>query len=129
MAITNKPNNDKFEENFERIFGNKKVQRGSFVQDPETGKLVPRETRPPTPRPSAPMVMKGLEPFKSPIDGSIISTRNQLAAHNKKHGVTNVGDYSGGYIEKKAHERVNAGEKYLKETRRADIHDAFNRHT
>lgn len=129
MTITSRPNNDKFEENFDRIFGKKKVKGGSYVQCPETGKLVPRETLAPTPRPNAPMVMKGHEPFKSPIDGSIISTRQQLADHNKKHGVTNVSDYSPGYIEKKARERVNAGEKMIKETRRSDIYDAINQHS
>lgn len=30
-----------------------------------------------------------IEPFKSPIDGSIINTRAQLNAHNARHGVSN----------------------------------------
>lgn len=129
MTITSKPNNAKFEENFDKIFGKKKVKGGSYVQCPETNKLIPREQLTPTPRPNAPMVMKGHEAFKSPIDGSIISTRQQLADHNKKHGVTNVSDYSPRYIENKARERVAAGEKMIKETRRSDINDAINLHT
>ncbi len=30
-----------------------------------------------------------IEPFKSPIDGTIVNTRAQLLAHNQRHGVTN----------------------------------------
>lgn len=37
----------------------------------------------------APSIRMGIEPFQSPIDGSVISTRAQLAAHNTRHGVTN----------------------------------------
>tara|TARA_R110002096_G_scaffold2926_3_gene14892 strand:+ start:3172 stop:3441 length:270 start_codon:yes stop_codon:yes gene_type:complete len=79
-------------------------------------------------RVNAPAIMPAHKEFISPIDGKVISTRQQLKAHNKEHGVTNASDYSGGYIEKKAHQRVNAGKKYLKETRRSDIHEAFDRH-
>jgi len=41
--------------------------------------------------------------------------------HNKKHGVTNASDYSAGYIEKKATERVTSGKKFLKETRVKEV--------
>ena len=100
----------------------------SWIQDPKTGKLVPRETYVREAQVNAPMVMGPLKEFVSPIDGTVISSRAKLAAHNKRHGVTNSADYSGGYIENRARERVNAGEKYLKETRRTDINSAFNKH-
>lgn len=38
---------------------------------------------------SAPAYIPDIEPFKSPIDGSIINTRRQLEAHNRRHGVSN----------------------------------------
>jgi hypothetical protein len=120
----------KFNANFDAIFGKPKpIVRGSFVQDSKTGKLVPRGTLEPTPRVNAPSVMKPLQDFKSPIDGSIISSRAQLKRHNEKHGVTNSADYSKGYIEKKANERNAAGERHLKQTRRADIHHAIDTHS
>jgi hypothetical protein len=123
-----KVNQAKFDSNFDAIFGAPKpVVRGSFVQDPATGKMVPRGTIQTT-SVNAPSIMKPLQDFQSPIDGRIISSRQQLAAHNKQHGVTNASDYSPNYIENKAHERVDAGKKYLKETRRTDIHSAFDRH-
>jgi hypothetical protein len=107
-----------FEDNFDAIFGDKPVERGSFIQTAEG--IVPRGTEIAS-RVNAPMVMKPLGEFKSPIDGQIISNRTQLAAHNKKHGVTNTADYSNGYVEKQAHKRVNAGRKDVKDSRTRDI--------
>ena len=131
MTITTsdqKVDQKKFEANFDAIFGEaKRVESGGFIQDPKTWKLVPRGSIPSTPRSAA--VMRGLEDFVSPIDGQVISSRQQLAAHNKKHGVTDARDYSPGYIENRAKERVNAGQKYLSETRRSDIGSAIDEHT
>tara|TARA_R110002096_G_scaffold83212_1_gene193189 strand:- start:706 stop:936 length:231 start_codon:yes stop_codon:yes gene_type:complete len=67
------------------------------------------------------MIQRGLTAFKSPIDGQVINTRGQLAAHNTKHGVTNASDYSAGYVEKQAHKRVSEGQRHLKETRHRDV--------
>ena len=130
MISTNdqKVDKQKFEDNFDKIFGKPKpVQRGSFVFGAD-GKMVPRGSFTPE-RVNAPMIMPALKEFQSPIDQSMISCRSQLEKHNKRHGVTNVADYGDGYIERKAHERVNAGKKYLKDTRRSDIHDAIQRHS
>ncbi len=121
----------KFNENFDNIFGKpKKVKGGSYIMNAE-GKLVPREEYRPTRAEgvNAPMVMAAMKDFVSPIDRTIISTRTQLAAHNRKHGVTNAGDYNNGYIERKAHERVNKGQEYLNQTRRSDIGSAIDQHT
>ena len=119
--------NESYADNFDKIFGGKPPESGAFTQCKD-GTLVPRGTSTPD-GVNAPMVMKPLKDFVSPIDGKVISSRAQLAKHNKQHGVTNSQDYSGGYIENKARERNAAGEKYLKETRRTDIHDAMQRHS
>jgi len=124
---TNQAVSGSYEENFAKIFGDKPPQRGSFIQGKD-GKLVPRETYQ-RERVNSPMIMKPLESFVSPIDGQVISCRSQLAAHNKKHGVTNSADYSGGYIEQRARERNAAGERYLKESRVIDIHKAIQKHS
>ena len=39
------------------------------------------------------VVAKSFIAFKSTVDGSIINDRKQLAAHNKRNGVTNIEDY------------------------------------
>ena len=53
------------------------------------------------------MVMGDIEPFKSPVDGTIITGRAALRAHFKQHNVTYTSDYDspGGYWEKKRAER------------------------
>lgn len=113
-------------DNFDSIFGGRPPEGGSFIQ--VKGELTPKDQycRDSV---NAPMVMKPLKDFRSPIDGQIISSRSQLAKHNRQHGVTNSADYSGGYIENRAKERNAAGEKYLKETRVSDIHAAIAKHS
>ena len=120
--------NDSYADNFDKIFGGKPPEGGAFTQDRTSGRLVPRQEYPSVDI-DAPMVMKPLRDFVSPIDGQVISSRAQLAKHNKQHGVTNSADYANGYIDKRANERNAAGEKHLKETRRTDIHQAIEQHT
>jgi hypothetical protein len=111
----------KYETGFDTAFGAPKtVKSGGYTQCPKTGKMVPRGTISRT-SVNAPSVLRAIEEFKSPIDGQMISSRSQLAAHNKKHGVTNASDYSEGYIEGRAKARVNAGNKYVKESRKEDV--------
>ena len=129
-SVRRNGNSAKFDENFDRIFGGHKQSKGgSFVQDPSTGELIDRDLLECRPRVNAPMVMKPLEAFQSPIDRSVIRTREQLKVHNKRHGVTNVRDYKDGYVEKKAHKRVNDGQNYLNKTRRVDINSAIDKHS
>jgi hypothetical protein len=122
-----KVNTKKFNTNFDAIFGAPKpVQRGSFTQTADG--VVPRGEAQRT-SVNGPMVMKPLQDFVSPIDQTVISTRGQLKAHNERHGVANSGDFSPGYVAGRARARNEAGEKYLKETRRSDINSAINRFT
>lgn len=51
------------------------------------------------------MIMPDIEPFVSPIDGSVISGRRALEAHNRRHNVTNVADFKNEW-EAKAKERA-----------------------
>jgi hypothetical protein len=109
-----------FGDNFEDIFGKfDKPKSGSFTQGAD-GKMVQRGAVERTGRGSAD-IMQPLKDFKSPIDGQIITSRQQLAEHNKRHGVTNSQDYNNGYIEKRADARNKAGEKYIKETRKQEV--------
>ena len=68
----------------------------SFRFDKETGKVIPvdewYEKYGETVGNTA-VVAKSFIAFKSTIDGSIINDRKQLAAHNKRNGVTNIADY------------------------------------
>jgi hypothetical protein len=119
--------NESYATNFDAIFGGKPPEGGVFTQDKD-GKLQPKEFAAAT-SVNAPMVMKPHQDFVSPITREVITSRAQLAKHNKDHGVTNSADYSGGYIENRARERNAAGEKYLKETRITDIQEAIQKHS
>jgi len=61
-----------------------------------------------------------IEPFVSPIDGSIISDRKGLREHNKRNGVVAASEFSMGYYEDKAKERARlyTGEKTQAEKQR-----------
>ena len=81
------------------------MSRQSWVQDPDTGKLVPKdEWNRQVPESAA--IMGDIEPFISPIDGSAITSRSKLRTHNTKHGVTNSRDYSSEYMQKRSGQRI-----------------------
>ena len=107
---SNRRNGDGFEDNYDAIFGNKEVQRGRFIQHPETGTLVPAAdyVRPDTNKSA--YVMGDIQDFVSPIDRTLIDDRGKLRRHNKKHGVTNTADYSPAHFEKKQREMKNERE-------------------
>lgn len=96
----------------------------SWIQDRKTGKLVPKEEYVRQESQSA-YVMGDLESFVSPIDGTVISDRGHLRAHNKRHGVTNMADYGNDWIanRKASLEREQLGQE--KKQRVADLQRAF----
>lgn len=70
------------------------MARKSYVQiKTEDGdyKLVPKDEVDKYRRRSA-EIMPDIEPFKSPIDGTIISSRSKYRDHMKRHGVIDVGN-------------------------------------
>ena len=100
------------------------MSRTTYVQDPETGKFVLKGDYVRKGANHADFI-KPLEAFKSPIDGSVISCRSQLRAHNERHGVTNSADYSESCMKNNEYKRVSAGQRELKESRAQDLHKAF----
>lgn len=66
--------------------------RRRFIQDPDTLELIPAEqyARPQTNE--AAMVMGDIQPYRSHIDGSLITTRSQHRAHLRSHGCVEVGN-------------------------------------
>ena len=105
MDLRSRVNSKKFEDGYDAIFGkDKKPERGSWVQDSKTGEFIPKGEYQ-TVDPDAPMVLKALDEFISPIDGQRITDRGQLRRHNKQHGVTNIADYGSSYFDRKQSER------------------------
>lgn len=66
------------------------MAKQSWVQDRETGELVPkgeyvRESR-------GPMIMKDIEPFQSMIDGRLITSRSRMREHYRENRVIEIGN-------------------------------------
>lgn len=76
------------------------------------------------------LIMPDIEPFVSPVDGSVITGRRALREHNKRHGVTNVADYKNEWRDK-AKERASfySGDaKYDQKRRIEHLKNAFEKH-
>ncbi len=85
-------------------------------------------------------VQGDIDPFRSPVDGSVITSRRDLAAHNERNGVVNQFEFGTekeqkSFFERKAKERedfYNSTErtaygKRLARERREQILDAIKR--
>ena len=75
-----------------------------FIQDRETGKLIPADQYHRQQNESA-AVHGDIEAFVSPIDGSVIDDRAKLRAHNKKHDVVDNRAWGPDWFARKASER------------------------
>jgi len=76
----------------------------SWVQCRETGKLIPKEEFYSSSSGGI-SVLGDIEPFVSPVDGSVIGSRSTLRDHNKRHGVTDPRDYGPNWFSRKKKER------------------------
>jgi len=103
----------------------------SWVQCSVTGKMIPKEEYSRYLDKSA-AVHEDVKPFRSPIDGTLISSRAALRSHNKKHGVTDPRDYGDQWFSRKQKERDLALTSSSKEQRRdrvEQIQKAIYEHT
>ena len=80
--LRSKPLSDEGKKNYETIFGNKGVQKGSWVM--RDGKLVPKGES--QARHGCDVFVKGFEAYESPIDGTVISNARQRDYDLKKNG-------------------------------------------
>ena len=71
-----------------------------------------------------------IEPFRSPIDGTVISGRKQYREHCEKHGVVPAAEFSNEYYERKAKERERffTGEQTREDSfrRKQEINEIIN---
>jgi hypothetical protein len=111
MTIKVRASTTEFINNFDKIFGSdeerkakREAEKEEFEKNWANWEL---QTRLNDTKSKHPSIQKSIEPFKSPIDGSIISCRSHLREHNKKHGVTDIRDYSGNHFEKRGKEMYN----------------------
>lgn len=66
--------------------------RQTYVQDPVTLELVPKDEYIPRRDPSAPMVMPDIAGYKSMQTGEWISSRSKHREHLKQHGLIEIGN-------------------------------------
>jgi len=97
-----------------------------WIQHPETHELIPADEYV---RPKSPgvYVMEDIKPFVSPVDGTVISSRPHLEAHNRRHGVTNSADYSKEYLKGRANQRLKQQAREGKQDRVNMIRNALDR--
>lgn len=93
----------------------------TYVYDPVTRKCVEKSKR----LNDSVHAIHTMEEFVSPIDQSIIRTPADLAQHNKKHGVTDMRDYSPAFLEKAQNERMSGFNKRGKQDRLNDLNRAY----
>jgi len=102
-----------------------------YIQHPITNKLIPAEEYI-RPRAGGHAIHGDIEPFVSPVDGTVISDRKQLAEHNKRHNVVNTQEFGTEHWERKAKERADLyeGRRSTQQVQRdrEQIHEIIMRH-
>lgn len=103
------------------------MTRRTYVYDPQVGEMVEKGSR--TNERLAADIVTDIEPFKSPIDGTIIASRSELRNHMKRHGVAHVSDYTESHAKaaKDREARINGTHPEVVAERRRQISDAFER--
>ena len=109
-----------FDKGFDAIFGNKRAERGSFVFDKETNKLIPKSEYYGSSDVNAPMVMNDIAGYKSQVTGEWIGSRSQHREHLKQHRLVEIGN------ETKSHTTRQAP-KVDREAIRRDIHTSMQK--
>lgn len=86
-------NNEAFDAGFDRIFGQRKVEKGSFVWDKDKGEFVPAaEFYGSKAESVAPLIMGDIQPYQSQVDGSLIQGRRQHREHLRQHRLIEIGN-------------------------------------
>ncbi len=65
-----------------------------YIQDPQTGKLIPRDEYQLESRKTSWQVLPDIQPYISQIDGHIVPSRNAHRAHLRINGCVEVGNES-----------------------------------
>lgn len=99
-----------------------------WIQHPITHKLIPAEEYV-RPKERTHMIMPDIEPFKSNIDGSVISSRPQLEAHNRRHNVTGASDYPPEWVAKRGKQILREQERRNKQERIEFLGRAIDEHS
>lgn len=113
-----------YKQNHERIFGSSKVQRGRWIQDPETGKLIPASEYQRTESKGAQYFqMDRWDPYESETSGKVIRNRREREYDLKSTGCR---EYQGKDIEvQEANRYKQHQEKRLREGMRETMEKTY----
>jgi len=84
--------NEAFDRGYGEVFGHKKAVRGSFVWDPVSHSMIPKDEYYEIVKPITPMVMGDIQPYQSMATGEVITSRSRHREHLKQHGLIEVGN-------------------------------------
>jgi hypothetical protein len=116
-----RPTDEKaFADNYEAIFGKSRAKRGSYVFDPKTNQLVPKDEFYSSVEVNAPMVQADIAGYKSMVTGEWIGSRSTHRQHLKEHRLVEIGN------ETKAH-LTRQAPKVDREQIRRDIHTSMQK--
>lgn len=112
------PGTAEFREGYERVFGDRKPQRGRWVWDKAQGKLVPADEYVPPPEEAraAPIMVDRFMEGAQAQDGTDIGSRRKRREYLQREGLTDANDYSPGYAEKVRRKQDEAVSKSVRET-------------
>jgi hypothetical protein len=119
--IKTKAATPEFRKGHEAIFGQKRIERGRWIQDPTTGKLVsPAEYARQESKRLHDIFIDRFEPYESPITDEVINNRRKRDYDLKASGSR---PYEGFKIEKQEADRYNAyKEKQLSDAMKETVH-------
>ena len=109
-----------FDKGFETIFGAKKPSKGSFVQCPTTGKLIPKDEFYSAVDVNAPFVMADIQPYKNMVDGQMITSRSTHREFLRANRLVEIGTETKTHLTKQA-------PKVDREQLRRDIHTSMQK--
>ena len=80
-----------FDDAYSKIFTNKPV-RGSFVYDPVSKSMIPKDEYIELVQTSSPMIIMDIQPYKSMATGEMVGGRAQHREHLKRHNLVEIGN-------------------------------------
>ena len=99
-----------------------------WIQHPITHELIPAEEYV---RPSSGghYIQNDIEPFISPVDGTVVSSRREMKEHNKRNNVVPAQEYDQGHYDAHAKKRAKAlTEGPSTREMQGAVADAFRKH-
>jgi len=84
--------NEAFSDNFDKIFGNKKPERGRFIWDKDKRDFVPASEYYAPSESNSAYVMPDIQPYQSMIDGSMITSRSKHREHLRANNCIEIGN-------------------------------------